>query len=578
MLVELRLIDLALFEEAEIVLDSGLNAITGETGAGKSLIVGALQLLLGQRARAEVVRTGAKRARVEGRFLLKVDGWGQSVADWLRDNLPEALEEGLGEESNQDELELVLTRTITRDGRSRAHINHRPVTGRVLRELTSQLVEIHGQHEHQRLFDPAEQMLLLDTFGGLEEQLAGYQERRSRWTAALMELDGLEAAETRRQERLDMVQFQLHELENADLEDCDPKALAGERDLLRHAGELAISLDRIVGDLFDDEGSALESVQRSETALEEWNNRLPGLGESLNAVREASAYLELALGDLRGMRDGAQANPPRLEEIEERLAGLDRLARKHSLPSDQLLGKMESLQAERTELEQEGQDGAQLEEQAAKLKKSVAQAAKRLTSERSKAHKRLSQAVVQGLGDLGLARARFEVNLIAHGADGDGHAADLRRFGAKGAESVEFMLAANPGEGIEPLRRVASGGEAARILLALRGALAVRQSTPTLVFDEVDAGVGGRLGPQVAAHLCALSQHHQVIAVTHLPSIAAAASSHLRVVKEVLDGRTRTRAAALTGDDRVKEVADMIAGGSEQETARAEARRLLGQD
>jgi DNA repair protein RecN (Recombination protein N) len=197
MLVELSLQDLALFEQAELVLGPGLNAITGETGAGKSLIVDALELLLGRRARAEVVRAGARRARVEGRFLLSVDSWGQGVARWLEEHLPDTLEEWREEQGTESEpageLELVLTRTITRDGRSRAHVNHRPVTGKLLRELATQLVEIHGQHEHQRLFEPAEQLQLLDTFAGLGEALAGYRERRAAWLGLRERLEGREA-------------------------------------------------------------------------------------------------------------------------------------------------------------------------------------------------------------------------------------------------------------------------------------------------------------------------------------------------------------------------------------------------
>ena len=206
MLVELSLQDLALFEQAELVLGPGLNAITGETGAGKSLIVDALELLLGRRARAEVVRAGARRARVEGRFLLSVDSWGQGVATWLEEHLPDTLAEWREEQEDADapELELVLTRTITRDGRSRAHVNHRPVTGKLLRELATQLVEIHGQHEHQRLFDPAEQLQLLDTFAGLGDALAGYRERRASWLALRERLEGREAEEQRRAERLDL--------------------------------------------------------------------------------------------------------------------------------------------------------------------------------------------------------------------------------------------------------------------------------------------------------------------------------------------------------------------------------------
>ena len=574
MLVELSLQDLALFEQAELVLGPGLNAITGETGAGKSLIVDALELLLGRRARAEVVRAGARRARVEGRFLLSVDSWGQGVATWLEEHLPDTLAEWREEQEDADapELELVLTRTITRDGRSRAHVNHRPVTGKLLRELATQLVEIHGQHEHQRLFDPAEQLQLLDTFAGLGDALAGYRERRASWLALRERLEGREAEEQRRAERLDLIEFQLSELESLELEAVDPDGLRSERELLRNAGELATTLGGLVEGLAEQDGAALEVVQRAERELEAWATRIPALDEAGACVREAAAQLEAAAALLRTTLDAAEPDPARLEDLEEQLSLLERLARKHGVDPAGLAERRDALQDERARLQEERADSGALEEQEQRARTAATQAAEKLSRQRSRHLARLAEAVTAGLAELGLERARFEAQLTPHAAEG---AADPRRLGASGSEGVEFLLAANPGERMGPLRRVASGGEAARILLALRGALAVRQSTPTLVFDEVDAGVGGRLGPRVAAHLGALGAHHQVLVVTHLPSIAAAATRHLRVAKEVEDGRTRTRATALAGEARVSEVADMIAGGAEAATARAEAQRLL---
>ena len=521
-----------------------------------------------------MVRAGARRARVEGRFLLSVESWGQGVATWLEEHLPDTLAEWREEQEDADapELELVLTRTITRDGRSRAHVNHRPVTGKLLRELATQLVEIHGQHEHQRLFDPAEQLQLLDTFAGLGDALAGYRERRASWLALRERLEGREAEEQRRAERLDLIEFQLSELEALELEAVDPDGLRSERELLRNAGELATTLGGLVEGLAEQDGAALEVVQRAERELEAWVTRIPALEEAGACVREAAAQLEAAAALLRTTLDAAEPDPTRLEDLEEQLSLLERLARKHGVDPAGLAERRDSLQDERARLQEERADSGALEEQEQRARTAATQAAEKLSRQRSRHLARLAEAVTAGLAELGLERARFEAQLTPHPAEG---AADPRRLGVSGSEGVEFLLAANPGERMGPLRRVASGGEAARILLALRGALAVRQSTPTLVFDEVDAGVGGRLGPRVAAHLGALGAHHQVLVVTHLPSIAAAATRHLRVAKEVEDGRTRTRATALAGEARVSEVADMIAGGAEAATARAEAQRLL---
>ena len=563
MLVELQIADLALIEGAELAFGPGLNVITGETGAGKSLLIDALELLLGQRGRSALVRKGAQQARVEGRFVLVRDGYGEEVEAWLREHLPQALDEDVDPGA---ELELILTRTVGRDGRSRAHVNHRPVTQRVLRELAARLVEIHGQNDHQKLFDPEEQRRLLDTFGGLEQTLAGYRERRAAWGELSDRLGGFDQGEAERLQRLDLLRFQARELEQAQPPGPDEHdAWLAERARLRHAGELGAQLGALVQDLSEREGAALDTVRRAERELEDWEGRVQELAGPAASMREASAHLEEATGALTSLVDGIEDDPSRLEDLEERLGELDRLARKYGVEVADLAGRSEALQAELAQLDDAVHDRETLAAEVDRARDAAQQSAALLTRARRELREELCAAVEEGLADLGLGAARFDVDL-PEVPDG---------LGPRGAEGVEFRLAANPGEQAGSLREVASGGEAARILLALRGALAVHQSTPTLVFDEVDAGVGGRLGPRVGAHLAALSRHHQIFCVTHLPAIAAVADRHLRVVKDVEGGRTRTRVAHLDGRPRVEEIADMIAGGADQATALAEAQRLL---
>ncbi|MEZ6018388.1 MAG: DNA repair protein RecN [Planctomycetota bacterium] len=581
MLIELAIRDLALIERADLEFGPGLNVVSGETGAGKSLLVDALGLLLGSRARAALVRRGAERARVEGRFVLPLDGYGEVVARWLREHLPEALDE----REDEHELELVLARTVGADGKSRAHVNHRPATQGLLRDLAALLVEVHGQHDNQALFEPAEQLRLLDTFAGLEPKLGEYVERRRRWLERAERLVSLDTGETERLQRLDLLRFQVGELSEARPVPGEDDGLRSERAILRHAAELGHELGAVVGDLSEGDTPALDAVRRAERVLERWAERIGDLAEPAAALREASALLEDAARALTGFLDGLEHDPVRLEEVEARLTLLERLARKHGVDVGALAARREALEAEVQGLSADTEGREQLEAEVARLERAAAEAAQKLGEARAKALKKLAKAVESGLADLGLERAKFSSKLVSHGALAPapnaplGAVAELERrrrvLGPTGAEDVEFLLAANPGEEAGPLRHVASGGEAARILLALRGALAVKRSTPTLVFDEVDAGVGGRLGPKVASHLEALGEHHQVLCVTHLPAIAARAARHLCVAKEVSEGRTRTSVRLLAGEARVAEIADMIAGGADAATARAEAVRLL---
>ena len=578
MLVELHIQDLVLFERAGLEFGTGLNAVTGETGAGKSLLVDALELLLGARAKAAMVRKGADRARVEGRFVLPLEGhgdvpqgYGDLVERWLAEHLPEALEE----RDDEHELELILTRTIGRDGRTRAHVNHRPVTQKLLKGLAGQLVEIHGQNEHQRLFEPTEQLLLVDAFGDLGDTLAGYRERRTRWLELADRLHEIEAGESERLQRLDLLRYQATELIEADPSAAEAESLRGERSVLRHASELGSELGTVLHELSEADDAVLDVVRRAERSVEEWSERVSDLEEPAAGLREASLHIEEVSRTLAGFLAGVDVDPVRLQAVEDRLGALERLERKYGTDVAGLERRRTELADELEEMTGGGLDRDELVVGVDKARSALAKSASRLTRARGKLAKTLQASVEKGLADLGLERARFSMVLVPHSRAGVDADSDRRRFGPNGAEGVELLLAANPGEDPQPLRAVASGGEAARILLALRGALAVRRSTPTLVFDEVDAGVGGRLGPKVARHLEALGRHHQILCVTHLPAIAARAARHVRVEKEVEGGRTRTRIEILTGDSRVAEIADMIAGGAAEPTALAEARRLI---
>ncbi|MFT4538597.1 MAG: DNA repair protein RecN (Recombination protein N) [Planctomycetota bacterium] len=574
MLVELTITDLALIEQAELCFRSGFNVITGETGAGKSLLIDALGLLLGRRGKSNMVRQGSERARVEGRFLLLLDGYGERVSQWMQHNLPDTLEEGTEEgESGARELELILTRTVSRDGRGRAHVNHRPVTQKVLRELAEQLVEIHGQHEHQTLFEAAEQRRLVDTFGHHESALAGYRERRAQWLALLEQLESFERDDAERLQRIDLLRFQLEEFTAVDPKGEADADLISERDVLRHASELGAELGGLVQRLSDGEGAALDNMRAAQSVLDRWRARFSELDRTSAALNEAVAQLEEAAIGLSSFTAGLEADPARLDRLEARLDKLERLSRKHRTDAVGLLAKREELETELSELE--GRESTQDEaEQAATCAfDSLRDSGERLSKARAKLGTKLRKSVCEGLKDLGLERATFDLRVKPFESEDP-----RRRWRDHGGDEIELLLAANPGEALSPLREVASGGEMARVLLALRGALAAGQSTPTLIFDEVDAGVGGRLGPKVASHLADLSNHHQVLCVTHLPAIAARANGHLKVSKATRGGRTRTRVLELDRDERISEIADMIAGKADSKSARAEAKRLLAVD
>lgn len=586
MLRELSIENLALFERASLTFGPGLNVISGETGAGKSLLVGALELLLGDRPRSSIVRTGAAQARVEGLFALPARSSGAvAVAAWLAENLPLALEEwnALGPD---DEREVILSRTVSTDGKTRAFVNQRPVTQRVLRDFAAQLVEIHGQNEHQQLLDTAEQTRLLDAFGELEPKLSTYRERRAHWLALRARTLDVRSQSRERRDRLDLLRFQSGELAEARLSEDEHAGLLHERELLRHAGELGSQLGALAAELSTSDRAALDVLRRATRVLDHWEPRIPSLSETAQELRDALLHLEEASAGIGRFLEGIEYSPERLEAVETRLYRIELLEKKYATDVAGLVAREREIAAELARFDAHPESVEALAALEAEAARELSVAARSLTTARRALRTRLKREVEKTLSELGLERARFEVSVEPrlapdlHSPNAPAQAtealADARRLAPDGADHVEFLLAANPGEELAPLRNVASGGETARIMLALRTVLAAAQPIPTLVFDEVDSGVGGRLGPKVGEHLRALSSHHQVLCVTHLPAIAALAHHHFKVSKDVAGGRTRTSAAELFEQERVEEIADMIAGGAAHATARAEARRLLG--
>lgn len=573
MLVELSIRDLALIEAAELAFGAGLNVITGETGAGKSLVVGALDLVLGGRPRAgagALVRAGAKEARLEARFELepKKDR-GAAVAAFLAAELEDFADDFA------ETGELILGRSLTADGRTRARVNQRPVPLKALRRLAGLLLELHGQNDHQRLCESAEQRELLDVFGGHEKLNATYAARRAAALEAAEKLSAFHAAEGERRDRIELLRFQVGELLEVGLEVGEAAALRSERELLRHAEELKGELGGVAEALSESDAALLDQLRAMEHRVEAWRGRVGGLDEAADSLREAVVFTEEAAAALVSFTDNVEVDPVRLEEVEERLAELERLFEKYGEDEEGLIELAAGLEEQLRGLEAEEGSSQQLEERAAKSLQALQKAGAALTRARKKAAGPLAKEVEAALLGLGLERARFEVAFEALGDAGESGEEGLASFGPTGAERVDFLLAANPGEPAAPLAKVASGGEVARIMLALRGVLSAAERGRTLVFDEIDAGVGGRLGPAVAARLRELGERHQVLCVTHLPSIAAAAHLHLKVEKEVSGGRTVTVFDVLAGEPRLRELAEMIAGGGDEDTARAEAARLL---
>jgi DNA repair protein RecN (Recombination protein N) len=555
MLAELEIRDLALLARARLSLRPGLVALTGATGVGKSLVLEALGLLAGGRADAAVVRTGTEAAVVRGLF-----------------HLPprQALEaaEALGVEPPEGG-ELVVERRVEPGGRGRASANGSPVTVAALRAAAPSLVEIHGQSEHQRLLDPRAQALLLDRAGACEAEREAFAAALREAREARARRAGLEGRRKERLARIDYLDHVLATLEGAGLRPGEKGDLERERARFDGAERFLADLHGAVEALEEGEGSAADRLGAARAALARAAALDPRLGPARDLVEEALGRASEAAREAARVRDGADFDPARRAGVEERLEAIDRVLRVHGPSEEEALAAAREAGAEAARLRAEEEDRGASAGREAAAARALAAAGRALVARRRAAAKSLRRGVLAGLADLALGSARFEASV------GAGEGDLLETASEAGPGPVEFLFSANPGEPLLPLARVASGGELARVSLALKARLAAADRTPLLVFDEVDAEVGGRLGPAVAEKLRAVAEGRQVIVVTHLPSIAAAADQHLRVTKEVSGGRTVAEVEELRGEARERELAEMVAGEGKAERGRGAARTIL---
>jgi len=551
MLRELRIRNFAVIESVTVPFAPGLNVLTGETGAGKSILIDAILLIRGARAQADVIRAESDTATVEAVFALERNAGARAVLD----------EAGLAAEDG----EVVVRRELARSGRHRAFVNDSPVTVGLLERLGDHLVEVHGQHEHQRLLEPASQLDLLDRFADAEEPCLRVGALVAKYRAAREEADGTRAAARDRAQREDLLRFQVSELDAARLRPQEEEALRTERRRLQHAERFSAGLAEVAALLRDDRESAAARLVRAARVLADLGRLDPAFGAPGEALEAARIQVEEALGALRALRERVEFEPGRLEAIDERLDALTRLERKYGDTVEAMLAFRDTAARELDRLERYEEVLAAQERTLAELRAELGAAAEALAERRAAAAARLAPQVERQLRALGMERARFAIALAR---------APLDEVSARGLDRTEFRLSTNPGEEPKPLARVASGGELSRAMLALKAVLARADRIPTLIFDEVDAGIGGRVATVVGQTLVAAAEGRQVLCVTHLAPIAALARHHVRVTKSVRGGRTRAAVAPLEGEKRVGEIARML-GGEVTADALGHARTLL---
>ena len=567
MLRDLHIRNLAVLEEATIALASGFNVLSGETGAGKSIVVDSLALLSGVRASSDQIRTGAKALTVTGVFEPMVDGWRQ------------VLEEA-GVQSSDDSL--VIRREISHSGRNRIFVNDQPVTLRLLSLLAPFLLRIHGQREELGLVDPELQRIWLDRCGGSagEELLRRTAVAYGEYQQVAERLERLTGNEQARHERLDFARYQLSEIDAAAIEEDEEIGLRQEREVLRHSEAIEGSLTEMCELLYDRDGAAYDALQRAlhlcekvaawEPMAAEWRNELDDVTIRLSEMDRAM-HMRL---------DTLDREPGRLNAIEERLAVLERLFRKHGQSSREVLQRRDELRQECLELSADESTLSEIKGQLETALRRYREAAEALSKGRQQWAQQLQQRVQKDLAELALGKARFQVRLdVRRRADSalrlDGQGVE---FTPRGYDAVIFEFSPNPGEDLRPLAKVASGGELSRLYLAVQ--LAARgdganRGASTLVFDEVDAGVSGAEAATLGAKLQRLAHGAQVLAVTHLPQVASHGDAHYRVSKEVRGGRTHTHIEALGEQGRVEEVARMLAGNEVTDLSLSHARELI---
>ncbi|MCP5141821.1 MAG: DNA repair protein RecN [Gammaproteobacteria bacterium] len=551
MLTHLNIRDFAIIDALELDLAAGMTAMTGETGAGKSILVDALGFLLGDRADSGFVRQGSDKTELAASFALHDAPLARA---WL------------AEQELEVEDELVLRRVIRADGGSKAWINGSPAPLQLLRELGEHLLDIHGQHEHQSLLKKGAQRELLDAYAGLAGQVQEVGGHHRAWRDADRRLSSLRNAADDRDARLDLLRFQVRELDDLDLGADEWTQLNEEHATLANAGRLLQGAGKALTLLYDaDEGSVHDVLSLANHEISELADIDARLSPTLELLDGALIQAREAADALRRYADAVDLDPARLQWVEERIADCVRLARKHHVDASELPAQRDRLRIELDELDRGGETLEALEAEVAALAGNYLNAARALGAARGKAGKQLGAKVSAAMHELGMPNGVFQVEVIA----------DESHFAAHGLDEVEFLVSANAGQSPRSLAKVASGGELSRISLAIQVITARAGGVPSMVFDEVDSGVGGGIAEVVGRELRELGGQRQVLCVTHLPQVAAQAHHHLQVAKMTRDGVTQSGIEVLDEQARVDEIARMLGGIEITEQALAHAREMI---
>ena len=547
MLTLLKIRNLALVDELAWELGAGLIGVTGETGAGKSVIVGALKLVLGERADKSLIRTGEDQCLVEAVFELTHTAGINPILE----------EGGL---APCDDNQLIVRRTIGQSA-SRQFVNDSPVTLALLKRLGEHLVDLHGPHDHQSLLSADRQLAMLDAYAGSENQLATYRETYRAWRTKHAALEELRNAENATEHEIDLLKHQISEIDAAQLNPAEEQDLEDRWRRANNASRLMESAAAAISTLNGENGilDRLGELQRLVRDLEKLD---PSISEKTASLETAAVELQDLEGNLADYTQELEINPAEAETLAERVNLIESLKRKYGPSLADVLNRRDNAAARLDSIENRSDKIEQLEREVAEGRKALDANGKTLAASRRKAAPKLAKEISSQLKDLGFKQSSFEVPLNS-----------LADPGPHGLESADFLFGPNPGEPLMPLRQIASSGEISRVMLAIKSALAEQDDTPLMVFDEIDANVGGEVARAVGAKMAALGTRHQVIAITHFPQVAATASHHFVVEKEVSAGRTRSRLFPVAGENRIQELVRMLGGGGKQ--ARAMAASLL---
>src|SRR3972149_4076634 len=575
MLSELYISNFALIDDITIKFHKGLNIFTGTTGVGKSLIIGALNFLLGSRVTNDIVRTGKKDVSVSGVFIIK--------NEHVREKLKEHID-------SFDDEEIIVQRNLDQDGRNRCRLNNQPITVPLLKEIGELLVNIHGQHEHESLTKPLNQLIILDGFGKLDTNRNKFTEVYTKAIEKEKLIQSLNENQEARKKQIDLYNFEINEIESACLKPDEPDILEKERFILANSERIQTTLSYCTDSLYESDNSIISRLKEISNELSKVKDIDNSFENPLEVCNQSLYQLEDAAITLSKCVEGHDFDPERLEQIEDRIETIRRLKNKYGETIEDILSYCKESKSKLEQLLKENEDLGSTEKELVKLRKSVTDSGKNLTQLRKKAGAKLSALVKKELEGLGITNGRFDIDIsttnMTNAEQFDSEVVRGRSLtrsqsrswsdGSKlGFDHIEFMFSSNPGEELKPLRKIASGGEISRIMLALKRHLASADQTPVLIFDEIDANIGGRMGRIIGEKLRLVSQSHQVICITHLPQIASYAEQHFKVNKFVKNNKTFVTIETLSTKERLEEIAEMIRGTEKTDVTRKQAKEMI---